>query len=111
MPNSGEVDPRPGQCATRCWRCPGRASPRPRGPPGHRTVRVLGRRPSIDRKADAQCLVLEMESDMALGSWIDPRGAETLLAQWAEEVLHLSRRLSPGTQQTYRTGGRSCRAS
>ena len=57
---------------------------------------------SFSRKADAQRFLLEMESDKARGSWIDPRGADMALAVWAEEFLRLSRRLSPTSQQTYR---------
>src|SRR4051794_12477813 len=64
----------------------------------------LGRQRSrtFSRKGDAQRFLLEMESDKARGSWIDPRAADMPLARWAEEFLRLSRRLSPTTQQTYR---------
>lgn len=54
------------------------------------------------RKADAQRFLLEMESDKARGSWIDPRGAEMPLATWSEEFLQLCRRLSPTTLEAYR---------
>lgn len=54
------------------------------------------------RKADAQRFLLEMESEKARGSWIDPRGAEMPLAMWAEEFLSLCRRLSPTTLEAYR---------
>lgn len=57
---------------------------------------------SFAPKADAQRFLLEMESDKARGTWIDPRGADVVLADWAEEFLRLGRRLSPTTQQTYR---------
>ncbi|HUR17906.1 MAG TPA: tyrosine-type recombinase/integrase [Acidimicrobiales bacterium] len=57
---------------------------------------------SFTRKADAQRFLLEMESDKARGSWIDPRGADMAVATWAEEFLLLARRLSPTSQQTYR---------
>lgn len=57
---------------------------------------------SFARKADAQRFLLEMESDKARGTWIDPRGADMPLAEWAEEFLRLSRRLAPTTRQTYR---------
>jgi integrase len=43
-----------------------------------------------------------METDMARGSWIDPRHSDVPLATWAEELLSLARRLSPSTQETYR---------
>ncbi|MDP9418735.1 MAG: N-terminal phage integrase SAM-like domain-containing protein [Actinomycetota bacterium] len=42
-----------------------------------------------------------MEADKARGTWIDPRGADTPLAEWAEEFLQLARRLWPTTVQTY----------
>lgn len=42
------------------------------------------------------------ESDKARGTWIDPRGADAPLAEWAEEFLRLGRRLSATTLQTYR---------
>ncbi|HUP69686.1 MAG TPA: tyrosine-type recombinase/integrase [Acidimicrobiales bacterium] len=57
---------------------------------------------SFTRKADAQRFLIEMESDKARGSWIDPRGADMAVATWAEEFLLLARRLSPTSQQTYR---------
>jgi integrase len=57
---------------------------------------------SFARKADAQRFLLEMESDKARGNWIDPRGADVALAEWAEEFLRLGRRLAATTQQTYR---------
>jgi hypothetical protein len=57
---------------------------------------------SFARKADADRFLLKMESDKVGGMWIDPRGADTPLAVWAEDFLRLSRRLSPSTQQTYR---------
>ena len=57
---------------------------------------------SFDRKADAQRFLLEMEADKAWGTWIDPRGADMALADWAEEFLRLGPRLSPTTRQTYR---------
>lgn len=57
---------------------------------------------SFARKADAERFLLEMETDKVRGAWIDPRNADMPLAEWVEEFLRLSRRLSPGTQQTYR---------
>jgi hypothetical protein len=33
------------------------------------------------------------------GRWIDPRGAEAPLADWAEEFLSLCRRLAPTTRE------------
>ncbi len=57
---------------------------------------------SFARKADAQRFLVEMESEKGRGSWIDPRGADMALANWVEEFMRLSRRLSPTTQQTYR---------
>lgn len=58
------------------------------------------------RKADAQRFLLEMESEKARGTWIDPRGADMPLATWAEEFLLLCRRLSPTTLDAYRRDAR-----
>ena len=54
------------------------------------------------RKADAERFVREMETDLARGVWVDPRASSVPLATWAEEFLSLCRRLSYGTQRTYR---------
>jgi site-specific recombinase XerC len=64
----------------------------------------LGRQRSetFARKADADRFLREQEVEIDRGRWIDPRGAEMPLAQWAEEYLALARRLSPTTQETYR---------
>ena len=77
--------------------------------PGERSYRARYRDPlgeqrskTFARKADAQRFLLEMESEKARGSWIDPRGAEMPLATWAEEFLSLCRRLSPTTLDAYR---------
>ncbi len=43
-----------------------------------------------------------MQVDIERGRWLDPRGAEMPLADWATEFLALARRLSPTTQETYR---------
>jgi site-specific recombinase XerC len=43
-----------------------------------------------------------MHVEMDRGHWLDPRGADTPVGEWAEEFLSLARRLSPTTQQTYR---------
>lgn len=52
-------------------------------------------------KADAVRYLREMQVDIERGRWIDPAGADTPLAVWAEEFLSLARRLSPSTQETY----------
>ncbi len=73
--------------------------------PGERGYRARYRDPrskTFVRKADAQRFLLEMESEKARGTWIDPRGAEMPLATWAEEFLRLCRRLSPTTLEAYR---------
>lgn len=64
----------------------------------------LGRQRSetFDRKADADRFLREIQVEVDRGRWLDPRGAEMPLAQWAEEFLSLSRRLSPLTQEAYR---------
>lgn len=67
-----------------------------RDPAGHLTSRTFR------RKVDADRFLREMEVDVSRGSWIDPRGADVPLAQWAEEFLLLARRLAPSTQDTYR---------
>lgn len=54
------------------------------------------------RKADAQRFLVEMESEKARGTWVDPRNAEMPLATWAEEFLLLCRRLSPTSLEAYR---------
>lgn len=56
---------------------------------------------TFTRKADAQRFLLEMESDKARGTWIDPRGADMPLGTWSEEFLRLCRRLSPTTLEAY----------
>jgi len=63
----------------------------------------LGRQRSetFTRKADADRFLREMQVDIERGRWIDPTGADTPLADWAEEFLSLARRLSPSTQETY----------
>jgi hypothetical protein len=64
----------------------------------------LGRAHSktFTRKADADRFVREMETEKERGNWIDQRGADQPLAQWAEEFLQLCRRLAPKSQETYR---------
>jgi integrase len=64
----------------------------------------LGRQRSetFTRKADAERFIREQQVEVDRGRWIDPRGADTPLADWAEEFLLLCRRLAPTTQQTYR---------
>ena len=57
---------------------------------------------SFPRKADAERFVREMEVAVSRGAWVDPRGAEQRLADWAVEFLDLARRLAPKTQETYR---------
>lgn len=57
---------------------------------------------SFSRKADADRFLVEVAADKLHGSWIDPRSADIPLAAWAETFLSLCRRLSPGTQETYR---------
>src|SRR3954453_24167258 len=54
------------------------------------------------RKADAERFLREQQVEIDRGRWIDPRSAETPLAEWSEEFLALARRLSPTTQETYR---------
>ena len=54
------------------------------------------------RKADAERFAREVEVDMDRGAWLDPRKADTPLAEWAETFMSLGRTLSPTTQQTYR---------
>jgi len=64
----------------------------------------LGRTTSktFTRKSDADRFVREMEVDVERGRWIDPRGADTPLREWAGDFLALCRRLAPTTQETYR---------
>ncbi len=73
-------------------------------PPRERGYRARYRDPlgeqrskTFARKADAQRFLLEMESEKARGSWIDPRGAEMPVATWAEEFLRLCRRVLSDT--------------
>ena len=64
----------------------------------------LGRRHSktFARRADAERFLRERRVEMDRGHWLDPKGAELTVAEWSEEFLRLSRRLSPTTQATYR---------
>ena len=64
----------------------------------------LGRQRSetFARKVDADRFLRDMRVEIERGRWLDPRGAETPLTDWAEEFLALARRLSPTTQETYR---------
>ena len=57
---------------------------------------------TFTRKADAERFLREVDADSVRGRWVDPRNAETPLAEWADEFLLLCRRLSPPTQETYR---------
>ncbi len=57
---------------------------------------------TFTRKADAERFLREVDADRVRGLWVDPRNAETPLAEWADEFLLLCRRLSPTTQETYR---------
>lgn len=63
----------------------------------------LGRQRSrtFARKSDAQRFAVEMEADLARGQWLDPAGAQTTLADWAETFLSLSRRLEHNSRATY----------
>ena len=70
-----------------------RAVPGPNGRQRSRTFR---------RKADADRFAREIEVDMDRGQWIDPRGADVPLEQWAETFMPFARSLAPTTQQTYR---------
>lgn len=47
---------------------------------------------TFTRRADAERFVRDMEVDIERGSWIDPRGADMALAEWAEEFMALARR-------------------
>ncbi len=54
------------------------------------------------RKSDAQRFLRELDADMLRGTWVDPRAADTALADWTEEFVLLCRRLAQRTQETYR---------
>jgi len=54
------------------------------------------------RKLDAGRFAREIEVDKDRGAWIDPRNADTPLAEWAETFMSLARSLAPTTQETYR---------
>jgi integrase len=56
---------------------------------------------TFTHKADAVRWVREMKVDAERGHWVDPRGAEVPLKEWAEDFMKLARRLSPSTQETY----------
>jgi integrase len=56
---------------------------------------------TFSRKADAERFLREIEADKVKGQWVDPRDADTPLAEWANDFLRLCRRLAPTTQQTY----------
>lgn len=53
------------------------------------------------REGDAERFLREMEADVVRGEWLDPRDADTPLAEWADEFLRLARRLAPTTRETY----------
>lgn len=57
---------------------------------------------TFTRKADADRFVREQQVEVERGAWIDPRGADVALGEWAEEFLSLCRRLSPTTQAAYK---------
>lgn len=73
----------------------GRYRARYRDPLGHQRCETF------TRKADAERFLREQQVEIERGRWIDPRGAEQPLGEWAEEFLSLARRLSPSTQETY----------
>ncbi len=86
----------------------GRYRARYRDPVGRMTSKTFA------RKADAERFLNEMQVDLARGAWIDPRGAEMALADWAEEFLSLARRLSHhrrGRPMSVTSGSTSFRAS
>jgi len=74
----------------------GRWRARYRDPLGHQRCKTFTRRD------DAARYLRDMQVEIERGRWLDPRGAETALTDWAEEFLALARRLSPTTQETYR---------
>ena len=41
----------------------------------------------FSRKSDAQRFLRELDADMLRGAWVDPRDADTALADWADEFL------------------------
>src|SRR3546814_13338513 len=55
------------------------------------------------RTADAERFLREIEADRVRGLWVDPRDAEMPLAIWAAALPPLCLRLSPNTQETYRS--------
>ena len=57
---------------------------------------------TFTRKTDAQRFLRELDAELLRGSWVDPRDADTAVAEWAEEFLSLCRRLAERTQETYR---------
>ena len=63
----------------------------------------LGRQRSetFTRKADAERFLREMQVEIDRGQWLDPRGADIPLAEWAADFLSLCRRLSPLSQEAY----------
>ncbi|MCU1485746.1 MAG: integrase family protein, partial [Actinomycetia bacterium] len=56
---------------------------------------------TFTHKADAERFLREQQVEVDRGRWIDPRGADAPLVEWAEEFLKLCRRLAPRTQETY----------
>jgi len=56
---------------------------------------------TFTRKVDAERFLKQLDVDSVRGR-IDPRNADTPLAEWAAEFMLLCRRLSPTTQETYR---------
>lgn len=56
----------------------------------------------FDTKAEGADFVARMRIARNEGTFVDPRSGEMTVRVWAEEFLKLCRRLSPGTQTTYR---------
>lgn len=82
-------------------------------PSGHWQARLPGPggellpgRQTFATKAEASRYLATMETDMARGQWVDPRGSSVLLSDysvaWLQERTVRGRPLAPGTTDTYR---------
>jgi integrase len=73
----------------------GKYRARYRDPSGLQRCKTFG------RSRDAERFLREIEVDVDRGRWIDPRGADMAVVDWAKEFMLLARRLAPSTQETY----------
>ena len=57
---------------------------------------------TFERKVDAERFAAEVESDISRGDYLDPRGGQVLLSDWAEQWF-ATLSVKPKTKETYRS--------